>query len=383
LGVRAVRWRHGVLVLTLNGVPRNGRVPVELEYSRHRARRLVIDGGRLQVRTPRPVAIVIRLLVGRRQIGRAITVRLDRRLVVRITNPTRGETVSGRVPIAATADDGVAIASVRFAVDGKRVGRPVTMRPYVVHWNTKTARSGRHTITALATDVSGNTATTSVLIDVQNPAPPMTCFVLQAHVDARGHGSATTAAVHTATSGETLLALVSADGPAGARRQSATVSGAGLRWRLVKRVNGSSGDSEIWTATAPRILRRAQITSTLANSGFDESITVVALEGTRGVGAASGASGSTGAPRVSLRTRFATSLVFAVGNDWDRAIARVLPVGWVRLDQWVDADVGDTFWSQYTNQPTGRAHSLISVHVAAPTTDQWNLVAVEVVNSGT
>jgi hypothetical protein len=55
----------------------------------------------------------------------------------------------------------------------------------------------------------------------------------------------------------------------------------------------------------------------------------------------------------------------------------------VRLDQWVDADVGDTFWSQYTNQPTGRAHSLISVHVAAPTTDQWNLVAVEVVNSGT
>jgi hypothetical protein len=287
------------------------------------------------------------------------------------------------VPIAATATDGVAIASVRFAVDGKRVGRPVTARPYAIHWNTKAVRSGQHTITALATDVSGNTATTRVVVDVRNPAPPMTCFVLQAHVDAHGHGSATTPAVHTAMSGETLLALVSADGPAGAGRQRATVSGAGLRWRLVKRVNGSSGDSEIWTANAPRILKGAQITSRLANPGFDESLTVVALEGTRGVGAASGASGSTGAPRVRLRTRSATSLVFAVGNDWDHAIGRVLPVGWVRLDQWVDTGTGDTFWSQYTNQPTGRAHSLVSVHVSAPTTDQWNLAAVEIVNSGT
>jgi hypothetical protein len=210
----------------------------------------------------------------------------------------------------------------------------------------------------------------------------MTCFVLQAQVDVHGHGTATTPAFHTAIRGETVLALVSADGPARAHGQSATVAGGGLRWRLVKRANTSSGDSEIWATTARQILTHAQITSTLADPSFDQSVTVVALEGTRGVGGASAGSGSTGAARVKLTTRSATSLAFAVGNDWDRAVARRFPEGWVRLDQWLDSSTGDTFWSQYTNQPTGRAHSVVDVSVTAPTTDQWNLAAVEVLNSG-
>jgi len=83
-----------------------------------------------------------------------------------------------------------------------------------------------------------------------------------------------------------------------------------------------------------------------------------------------------------LTTTKATSLVFAVGNDYDRAVARTLPAGWVMLDQWVATGPGDTYWSQYTNQPTGPAGSVITASDTAPTNDQWNMVAVELVNSG-
>jgi len=89
------------------------------------------------------------------------------------------------------------------------------------------------------------------------------------------------------------------------------------------------------------------------------------------------ASGTSGAPSASLTTTKASSLVFAVGNDWDRAVARTLPAGWTMLDQWVATTNGDTCWSQYTNQPTGAAGAVVNAGDTAPTNDQWNLVAIE------
>ena len=52
------------------------------------------------------------------------------------------------------------------------------------------------------------------------------------------------------------------------------------------------------------------------------------------------------------------------------------------LDQWLNTGTGDTYWSQYTNHPTGAAGTHVSVADTAPTNDQWNLAAVELVNSG-
>jgi len=72
-----------------------------------------------------------------------------------------------------------------------------------------------------------------------------------------------------------------------------------------------------------------------------------------------------------------------VGHDWDNAIARTLPSGWVPLEQWVDTATGDTYWSQYTNTPTGAAGSVVKVSDTAPSTDQWNLAAVELQNDDT
>ena len=300
---------------------------------------------------------------------------------VSITNPVAGQTVSATVPVAANATDNVAVASVQFFLDGTALGNPVTSAPYAVNWDTTTATAGNHVLTAKATDTSGNVGTsTAVTVTVQNPAPPMTCFVMQAQVSVHGSGNVTTQSFHTAMAGEELFAFVSADGPSAGGSQSVTVSGAGLTWTLVKRSNAQAGDSEVWQAAAPGVLTSATVTSREAKTGNSQSLTVIAMEGVKGVGAAVAASGSTGAPSVNLTTAGATSLVFAVGNDWDKAVARTLPSGWVMLDQWVNTGVGDTYWTQYTNTPTGAAGSVINAKDTAPTNDRWNLVAVELLN---
>jgi hypothetical protein len=302
---------------------------------------------------------------------------------VSITNPVNNETLSGTVPVAATASGSGAIASVQFFLDGQALGSLVTAAPYAIQWNTTNATNGTHTLSAKATDTSGNVGTAqSVTVTVQNPAPPMTCFVMQADVSVHGHGKVTTPSFHTAAAGETLLAFVGSDGPAKANGQTVAVSGGGLTWSLVKRANSQFGDSEIWQATASTVLSSVTVTSTPAQSGYDQSLTVIAMEGTGGVGASAVASGASGAPTLSLTTTKASSLVFAVGNDWDNAIARTLPAGWVSLNQWLDTATGDTFWSQYTNVTVQAAGTQVTVSDTAPTTDQWNLAAVELTGDG-
>jgi hypothetical protein len=305
---------------------------------------------------------------------------------VAITNPTLNETVSGPAqPVAATATamGGATIASVQFLLDGANLGSPVTTAPYAVTWNTTTASAGTHTVSSRAMDSCGNLGmATAVSVTVQNPGPPMTCFVLQTQQSTHGSGNLTTPAFHTAVAGEVLVAFVSADGPSGAGTQTVKVSGAGLTWTLVKRANAQSGDAEAWTAKAPSVLSSAIVTSTEAHGGYSQDLTVIAMEGVGGVGASVAGSGATGAPALTLTTTASTSLVFAVGDDWDNALGRTLPGGWVFLDQWVNTRAGDTYWTQYTNTPTGAAGSVVPVGDLGPTSDRWNLVAIELTNSG-
>jgi hypothetical protein len=52
----------------------------------------------------------------------------------------------------------------------------------------------------------------------------------------------------------------------------------------------------------------------------------------------------------------------------------------VFLDQWLNTDTGDTFWTQATNHPTGHPRSLVDVKADGPAGDEWNLAAVELIN---
>ncbi len=168
----------------------------------------------------------------------------------------------------------------------------------------------------------------------------------------------TTRSFHTATRGETLVAFVSADGPQGAR-QAASVNGGGVRWVRVSQADALPGDAEIWVANAAGVLIGARVSATLAIPGYDELLSVIAVEGTDGAGAVQAGSAPAGAPSLTITTRAPASLVFAVGHDWDRAQARTLPPGWVPLDQWLNTGTGDSSWVQYTNAATAREHTIV------------------------
>src|SRR4029450_11324182 len=104
----------------------------------------------------------------------------------------------------------------------------------------------------------------------------------------------------------------------------------------------------------------------------------IAFKNASGIGVMGRAGGATGAPDIFLPGIQAGDWVFAVGNDWDRAIARTPVSGQVLVHQRVDTQVGDTFWVQSTAGPSP-ANALVDIRDTAPTTDQWNYAAVEVV----
>ena len=88
---------------------------------------------------------------------------------VSLTAPALNATLAGTVSVTANAADNVAVASVQFLVDGANLGAPVTTAPYAVSWNTTSVVNGTHTLSARATDTSGNVGNaTGVAVNVSN-----------------------------------------------------------------------------------------------------------------------------------------------------------------------------------------------------------------------
>ncbi|MCI0591184.1 MAG: Ig-like domain-containing protein, partial [Gammaproteobacteria bacterium] len=88
---------------------------------------------------------------------------------VSLTAPANGATVSGSsVSVTANASDNVGVASVDFKVDGVILFTD-TASPYTMTWNTTSATSSAHTLTATAKDAAGNQTTSSaVTVTVNN-----------------------------------------------------------------------------------------------------------------------------------------------------------------------------------------------------------------------
>ena len=217
---------------------------------------------------------------------------------------------------------------------------------------------------------------------VQAPAPA---------IDAKAFGdqaspSSTlmTAAFSTSSANQLLLAYVATDYLSGANTTVTNVTGAGLNWVLVLRTNTQGGTSEIWRAFAPSPLNSVQVTATLSQSVLS-SITVMSFKGVDTTGTnGSGAIGATGTgnaavglPSASLVTTRNNSWVFAVGNDYDNAIARTLPAGQTLVHQDL-APTGDTYWVQMQNSPTPWSGTKVTINDAAPNSDRFNLSLCEV-----
>src|SRR5258707_505041 len=78
-------------------------------------------------------------------------------LIVTMTSPASGSTVSGTVPVSASVSiiGLITVRGVQFKLDGANLGAEDTSSPYSVSWNTTTTGNGSHTLRAVARDLLG------------------------------------------------------------------------------------------------------------------------------------------------------------------------------------------------------------------------------------
>lgn len=89
-------------------------------------------------------------------------------VVVSITAPAAGSTVSGTVNVAATATSSTRISKVEFYVNGSLKGTD-TRAPYTYSWNTTSTANGLYSLTAKAYDVAGKVGqSAAVAVTVSN-----------------------------------------------------------------------------------------------------------------------------------------------------------------------------------------------------------------------
>lgn len=86
---------------------------------------------------------------------------------VSLTSPAANTVVSGNVSIQASASDNVGVVSVSASVDGVSLGTD-SSAPYGFSWGTSAFSNGAHTLTATAQDGAGNTASRSIVVNVNN-----------------------------------------------------------------------------------------------------------------------------------------------------------------------------------------------------------------------
>jgi Bacterial Ig domain len=93
---------------------------------------------------------------------------------VALAAPAVGATVNGVVTVVANATDPAKVAGVQFQLDGSNLGPAATGAgpSYSCTWNSKTVSNGGHTLTAVASDAAGNTATSSIPVMVNNDTTP-------------------------------------------------------------------------------------------------------------------------------------------------------------------------------------------------------------------
>jgi Bacterial Ig domain len=292
---------------------------------------------------------------------------------VTITSPADSSSVTPPTTFTATVSDASPVTSVQFLLDGLPVGGAMSAPPYTLP--VPSLSPGAHTLSAQAVDANQMTGTApavsfTVPVQVGN-------LQIDQQVTATGRSSVSTAAFSTVVPGELLVAMVGSDGPSSA--QTATVSGAGLTWSLASRANAQLGDAEVWTAMANSTLSNVTVSAAATKSGYDLTLTVLSIEGATGLGAKGGSSGNKTAPSLTLTAQGSGSLGIAVGNDYDKALARTLGPAQALASQWVDTATGDTYWAQYTTGGGPSAGQPLILNDTAPATDRWNLAGIEVI----
>ena len=144
---------------------------------------------------------------------------------VTLTGPAAGATLTGPVSFTATASSPVGISKVSYLVNGVVVATSTTS-PYTATWNSGTVGDGPVTLTAQATDASGNTATTAGQADTISNAASRNGNLLANGTLATNTGGGTTPDCwHQSSTGtNTPTWSYTTNGPSGANAETLTIS---------------------------------------------------------------------------------------------------------------------------------------------------------------
>jgi hypothetical protein len=98
--------------------------------------------------------------------------------VVAITNPLAGTVKAGTITASATATDNVGVVGVQFKLNGVNVGAEELILPYTMDIDTTKYANGSYTLSAVARDAAGNTATAQSVFTITNAVADTTLPVV-------------------------------------------------------------------------------------------------------------------------------------------------------------------------------------------------------------
>jgi peptidoglycan/xylan/chitin deacetylase (PgdA/CDA1 family) len=144
---------------------------------------------------------------------------------VSLTGPAASSTLSGQVTFTANASSGVGISQVAFLVDGVVVATSTTS-PFTATWNSATVGDGPVTVTAQATDVAGDTSTTTGQADtISNAASRNGNLLANGTLQANTGGGSTPDCWHQGDTGtNTPTWSYTTNGPGGSNAENVAIS---------------------------------------------------------------------------------------------------------------------------------------------------------------
>src|SRR5262249_35426158 len=195
---------------------------------------------------------------------------------VSITSPSGGATVSGKsVQVSANASSNAGIAGVQFKLDGGNLGPVITAAPYTTTWDTTQVTNGPHTITAVATDVSANQATSSgVAVLVSNVAMANSVSITTPSSGATVSGNAVTVQANaSATAGIASVQFQLDGGNLGSRVTAAPYV---ITWNTTLVLNGIHTLTAVASDGAGNQLTSAAVQVTVTNAAAPLTISITA-----------------------------------------------------------------------------------------------------------
>jgi hypothetical protein len=197
---------------------------------------------------------------------------------VQVTSPAPGATLSGKVNLTAVASDGGTLTGVQFRIDGNNVGPNLAASPYLYVFDSSTLSNGSHSITAVATDNAGNSASsTTVPVKVDNTVKDTTPPTVSLTSPANGATVSGTVAVTASASDNVSVASVQFQLD-GANLGPADVAAPYVfSWDSTKIANGAHSLSAIATDSAGNVATSATIKITVNNTTKDTTPPTVSI----------------------------------------------------------------------------------------------------------